>query len=186
MKSRPRAGREHNREPPANGSTARTRSKTTAKPEATTTRDEQNEIQTPVRSLAAFVNIVFYLCPRQVRELKALRTGGGPAASDGRGAGGGGSGGSGGDSAAADTGAASAAEAAGATDVHSREVELWEKVRGAIGWLLGALVPGGPVAVRVRGTRVFGFSFPCFVPYFAKSYIRMIGGAAPTSCGIVE
>ena len=76
---------------------------------------------------------------RQVRELKALRTGtgagagaragAGPGAVAGCGGGDGGSGGggtgSGGDIVAAD-GSEAAAEAA---DLKSREVELWEKVR---------------------------------------------------------
>eukprot|EP00903_Cladosiphon_okamuranus_P018185 g16730.t1 len=64
-----------------------------------------------------------------VRELKALRTGGDPGAAM-AGAGGGagaGAGSSGGDSAAVDTGSASAATEA--TDVQSREVELWDKVK---------------------------------------------------------
>lgn len=71
----------------------------------------------------------------QVRELKALRTGGGgsaavaAAAAVAGGGGTGSSGGGGGDSATADAGSVAAAEA---TDVQSREVELWEKVGGAI------------------------------------------------------
>lgn len=83
---------------------------------------------------------------RQVRELKALRTGGGAAvlAVGGGVGGGGGTGGSGGggDIATADTG--SAAAATEAADVQSREVELWEKVRGAI---TGITRP----AARLRG-----------------------------------
>lgn len=79
------------------------------------------------------MRVCFFIYFRQVRELKALRTGGGAAgdvvAGGGGGGGAGSSGGGGGDSAVADTGSAAATEAA---DVQAHEVELWEKVRGAI------------------------------------------------------